>query len=129
MSINLKLNILNKEYSLLEFNYSFSQNTDSFGRPCSDIQCGFIHLLVDATFNTALVEKISDSSNPLKGKIFYYDIISDRKIKEIEFSNGYIIFYEEIFNAEGSILCKEKLIISAQNVQVGKVKFQNNWPS
>jgi len=127
MSISVKLNLLNREYNLLELTYSLKQEVDDFGRPCSETQCGLINLLVDATNNTGLVEHIGNVDNPLQGKISFFNVVTDQKIKEIEFSNGFIIYYEEMFSTESSVLCKEKLTISAQNIRLGKVKFSNNW--
>jgi hypothetical protein len=127
MSINLKLIVQNKEYTLLEFSYSLKQDTDNFGRPCSDVKCGFINLLIDATNNTRLIEKISETGKPLQGRISFYDTISDQKVKEIEFSNAHIIHYEEMYNTQWDILCKEKMIISAQNITIGKERFSNKW--
>lgn len=127
MSLTIKLTIKNNEYNLIQFSYSLKQETDNFGRPNFNIQCGFIHLIVNSSENTHLVERISETDDPIEGKVIYYDVVSDQKIKEVEFFNGHIIFYEETFNADATVSCTEKITISAQNIQIGKDKFNNNW--
>lgn len=127
MSLTVKLIVRNKEYNLIQFSYSLKQETDNFGRPSFNIQCGFIHFVVNSGENTHLVESISETDNPIEGKIIYYDVISDQKVKEIEFFNGHIIFYEECFHADAAAICTEKITISAQNIRIGKDKFNNNW--
>jgi len=54
--------------------------------------------------------------------------ISEQKMKEVSFKEGYIVSYSESFTNMGDNPMSQNFVISAKEIKVGDAEHKNEWP-
>lgn len=128
MSFRATLSFEGKEYDVIKCHYSFEREVDSKGRPSSGLYGGKIHIMVESTTDTSLIEKMSTQFKPNTGTVTFKKNDEDSKMKDLKWENGYIVDYKEGIEIVGEIPMATEFVISAQKITIGDAIFEQNWP-
>ena len=122
---------------VLLVNYKFNQATDQEGQVAGIVRGGQITIRVKAMNdgNPELLAWMLDPAAPhdlevefqntKDGSIEFLETKTLKVMKEIKFSGAYCVDFEEKWaDKEGHY---EEILISCQNIEVGSVKFENEW--
>ena len=129
MSFKAKFTVDGKDYRVFHCSYSLQQDTDKTGRPSSEVRGGTIQLEVESTGDAALAAWMMDAFKHKSGKITFFKRDSEQKMKEVSFTDGYIVSYTETFTNMGDNPMSEHFVISAKELKVGDAEHKNEWPS
>lgn len=128
-SFRATLSLGGKEFDVLYSNYEFSRNTDSKGKPSSNILGGRVNVLIESTEDTSVIEAMLNSQfKPVEGKITYKKTDEDAKMKEIEFKNAYVVHYKETLDVNNDVPMTIAITFSAEEITVGNAALDNRWP-
>ncbi len=128
-SFRATLELGGKEFDVLYSNYEFSRNTDSKGKPSSNILGGRVSVTVESTEDTSVIEAMLNSQfKAVEGKIIYKKTEEDAKMKEIEFKNAYIVYYKEMLDVNNEVPMQLSVTFSAEEIVVGNATLNNRWP-
>lgn len=110
-----------------DLRYSFRRHVDADGQPTSKVTIEGITLRVKALEdgNTEFAEWMCDTYEHKTGKIIFNSTNKFVKMKELSFERGYIVYYQETFNAAGGIM--EELEISPQKITLGGAELEETW--
>ncbi len=129
MAFKATLQLGSKEYDVLQCSFSLNRDVDAKGRPSSGVYGGTIHVEVESTEDTSVIESMVNSQfKPFSGKVVIKKTDEDAKMKELFFSNGYIIQYNEGINVVGNHPMTLSFVISAQSLKLGNAEHVNDWP-
>lgn len=129
MAFKAKLQLGSKEYDVLQCSFSLNRDVDAKGRPSSGVYGGTIHVEIESTEDTSVIESMVNSQfKPFGGKIVIKKTDEDAKMKELVFSNGFIIQYNEGINVVGNHPMTLSFVISAQTLKMGNAEHHNDWP-
>lgn len=129
MAFKATLQLASKEYDVLQCSFSLNRDVDAKGRPSSGVYGGTIHVEIESTEDTSVIESMVNSQfKPFSGKIIIKKTDEDAKMKELFFSNGFIIQYNEGINVVGNHPMTLSFVISAQTLKMGNAEHQNDWP-
>ena len=129
MAFRASMEVAGKEYDVLFSDYEFSRNTDTKGKPSSNILGGRIEVIVESTEDTTLVESMLNGQfKPVDGKITYKKADEDAKMKEIEFKNAYVVHYKETLDVNNEVPMRIAITFSAEEITVGNAALDNRWP-
>ena len=118
-----------KEYDVLFSNFEFSRNTDSKGKPSSNVLGGRVRLIIESTEDTAVVESMLNGQfKPVEGKIVFKKTDEDAKMKEVEFKNAYVVNYKETLDVTNDVPMRIDVTFSAEEISVGDAILDNRWP-
>lgn len=119
-----------KEFDVLYSNYEFSRNTDSKGKPSSNILGGRVNVMIESTEDTSVIEAMLNSQfKPVEGKITYKKTDEDAKMKEVEFKNAYIVHFKETLDVNNDVPMTIAITFSAEEITVGNAALDNRWPT
>ncbi len=127
MSFKAKLKVGGKEVNVLQVSYDLAQEVDPTGRPSSITRGGRIKLQVESTGDSFFFEWMCNNFERKDGVVTFLKRDTDAKSKELEFKEGYLVKYEESFEAINSIPMIETFTISAQQIKVGSGEHVNEW--
>lgn len=129
MAFKATLQLGSKEYDVLQCSFSLNRDVDAKGRPSSGVYGGTIHVEVESTEDTSVIESMVNSQfKPFSGKVVIKKTDEDAKMKELFFSNGYIIQYNEGISVVGNHPMTLSFVISAQTLKLGNAEHVNDWP-
>lgn len=130
MSFKATLKFGSKEYDVLSASYSFSRDVDHKGRPSSTVYGGTINLSIESTDDTTVLESMVNSKHkPISGSIVFYKREEDNAtMKEITFTDAYVIAYSEALDATGGAPMNINFTLSARELKVGSATHENEWP-
>jgi len=128
-SFRASLEFQGKSYDVLHAEYEFSRNTDSKGKPSSNIQGGRVSVVIESTDDTTTVEAMLNSQfKQVEGKVVYKKIEEDATMKELEFKNAYIVHYKEVLDVNNEVPMQISLTFSAEQLSIGNAALDNRWP-
>ncbi|MFV0484391.1 MAG: type VI secretion system tube protein TssD, partial [Bacteroidales bacterium] len=128
-SFRATLELGGKEFDVLYSNYEFSRNTDGKGKPSSNILGGRVHVQIESTADTSVIEGMLNSQfKAVEGKIVYKKTEEDSKMKEIEFKNAYIVHYKETLDVNNEVPMVINVTFSAETINIGNAALDNRWP-
>ena len=127
MSFKAKLNVAGKDYNVLECSYDLKQEVDASGRPSSVTRGGKISLTVESTGETTLFEWMCNNFERKDGTVTFFKRDTDAKLKELKFSEGYLVYYKEQFDAVDNAPMSESFTISARELKSGAGSLKNEW--
>lgn len=127
MSFLAKLELDGNTYNILECNYSFSQSTDSTGKPQGMPEGGMINLRLESTGNPELLGWMLDHSKTKDGKIIYFRRDAMSKLQELNFEKAFCISFVERFNAESNEPLQIELQLVAQIFDVNGATHEKKW--
>jgi hypothetical protein len=127
MSFKAKFSDGSTEWNVLHCSFSLNQEIDPSGRPSSVTRGGTIHVVVESTDDTSLFEWMCDSYLRKSGTITFNKRDEDSKMKELQFSEAYMISYEESFDYSGTGAMTISFALSAQEISMGNGTHVNEW--
>lgn len=127
MSFKAKFKIDGKEYDILDCTYDSAQEVDATGRPSSVTRSGRIMLTVQGTGGSELFEWMTNNFERKNGSVAFVKRDNDATLKELKFTEGYLVKYEENFDSTGSNPLTETFTISAKQLDIGEAKHDNEW--
>ena len=117
------------EYDVLYSNFEFSRNTDSKGNPSSNVLGGRVHLVIESTEDTTVIESMLNGQfKPVEGKIVFKKTDEDAKMKEVTFKNAYVVNYKETLDVTNDVPMRIDVTFSAEEISVGDAILDNRWP-
>lgn len=129
MAFNAKIQLGSKEYDVLQCSFSLNRDVDAKGRPSSGVYGGTIHVEIESTEDTSVIESMVNSQfKPFSGKIVIKKTDEDAKMKELTFTDSYIIQYNEGINVVGNHPMTLSFVISARTLKLGNAEHVNDWP-
>jgi type VI protein secretion system component Hcp len=127
MAFKAKLNVGGQDVNVLNLNYALKQETDATGRPSSITRGGKISLTVESTGDTTFFEWMTNNFERKDGTITYVKRDSDATMKQLKFTEAYVVDYKENFDATGENPVTETFTLSAREISVGSGKHTNEW--
>lgn len=127
MSFRATLKLGGKEFDVLDCNYRFSREVDAKGNPTSAIYGGKIYVHVEAGSDTVILATMVQQFKRSDGSITFKKPSEESKMKELSWSDGYIVEYEESLDVNGSHPMDIRFVVSARKVQVGDVVVEQEW--
>lgn len=127
MSFKTKLKVAGKEYNVLKVSYSLFQETDATGRPSSVTRGGKIDVVIESTGETDFFEWMTNSFERKDGSVVFIKRDSDATLKELKFTEAYLVNHREHFDASGENPLTESFTISARKIEMGTGTYQNEW--
>jgi hypothetical protein len=127
MSFKSKLKVAGKEVNVLACNYALKQETDATGRPSSITRGGKITLTVESSGDTSFFEWMTNNFERKDGSVVFVKRDTNATLKELVWKEGYLVDYKENFDSTGESPITETFTISAQSIEVGNGKHENEW--
>ncbi|MYY27264.1 type VI secretion system tube protein TssD [Elizabethkingia anophelis] len=127
MSFKAKLKVAGKEYNILKVSYGLFQETDATGRPSTVARGGKIDVVLEGTGATDLFEWMTNSFERKDGSIVFAKRDSDATLKELKFTEGYLVKHNEDFDSNGDNPLTEAFTISARKIEMGTGAYENEW--
>lgn len=128
MSFKARVKVAGKEYNALNVSYGLFQETDATGRPSTVTRGGKIDIVVEGTGSTDLFEWMTNSFERKDGSIVFLKRDSDATLKELKFTEGYLVKHKESFDSTGENPLTETFTISARKIEMGTGAYENEWP-
>lgn len=125
MSFKAKMTVDGTDYNVMSLTYGLSQSVDSSGRPTSEVRSTDITVLVESSEDNSLMEWAVDSYGKKDGSIVFNKIDQDQKMKQLDFTDGYITSYQESFGGDTMMM---SVSISCRKIKVGNAEVDNGWP-
>jgi hypothetical protein len=127
MSFKSKFIIDGNEYNVLNCSFKLHQEVDETGRPSSVSRGGIIKVVIESTDDTSLFEWMCDSYMRKDGTVTFNKRDEDAKMKELNFTEAYMISYEEEFDHAGIGAMKTSFELSAREINLGNGVHVNEW--
>jgi hypothetical protein len=125
MSFKAKMTVSGKDYPIVSLAYGLNQSVDTSGRPTSEVKGQDITVVVESSEDNSLMEWAVDSYGKKNGSIVFNKIDSDQKMKQLDFTDGYVTSYAENFGGDTMMM---SISISCRKIKVGNAEVDNNWP-
>jgi hypothetical protein len=125
MSFKAKMTVDGTDYNVVNCAYGLSQSVDKDGRPTSEVRTTDIMVTVESSENNSLMEWAVDSYGKKDGSIVFNKIDQDQKMKQIDFTDGYVTSYQESFGGDTMMM---SISISCRKIKVGNAEVDNGWP-
>ena len=127
MSFKSILKVAGKNYNVLSINYGLFQETDATGRPSTITRGGKIDITVESTGETDLFEWMTNSFERKDGSVVFFKRDTEATLKELKFSEAYLVKHKEKFDASGDNPLTETFTISAREIEMGTGRYINEW--
>jgi len=127
MSFLAKLKVAGKEPTVLQCDYSLSQETDATGRPSAVTRGGKIHITIESTGDTTWIEWMTNNFERKDGSIVFIKRDNNATLKELKFKEAYMVSYEEHFDSVSNNPLSESFVLSAKEISMGNGKHSNEW--
>ena len=116
-----------KDREVMMVTYEFDQATDVEGQMSGIPRGGKITVRVKA-LNDGTPELLAwmiERNLPKNGQIDFLETKTGKAMKSIKFTNGYCVDFDEKWeDKEGHF---EEIVISCKAIEVGSVKYENDW--
>jgi hypothetical protein len=116
-----------KEREVMMVTYEFDQATDVEGQMSGIPRGGKIIVRVKA-MNDGTPELLAwmiERNLPKNGQIDFLETKTGKAMKSIKFTNGYCVDFDEKW--EDKMGHFEEITISCKAIEVGSVKYENDW--
>ena len=127
MSFKTTIEYAGKKRNVLSVEYAMLQETDKTGRPSSVSRGGKIFITVEGTGETDLFEWMTNSFERKDGSVVYFKRDSEATLKELKFTEAYLVKHKEKFDSTGDNPLTETFTISARKIEMGSGAFENEW--
>jgi hypothetical protein len=128
MSFKCVFKLDNNEFNVLNFDISFDRPIDNFKRPAGLIRGCTIDFTVETSSNVALFSWFSTQFQTKNGTFTFMQRDSEQKMREVEFTDGYIIKYNENFSSFGDNPFVINILVSCNEVRIQSAMISNFWP-
>ena len=116
-----------KDREVLMVTYEFDQATDVEGQMSGIPRGGKITVRVKA-MNDGTPELLAwmiERNLPKNGQIDFLETKTGKAMKSIKFTNGYCVSFDEKWEDKQGHF--EEIVISCKAIEVGSVKYENDW--
>ncbi len=113
---------------MLDCKYEMKRDVDSKGRPASPVYGGYVHVHVESTEDTSIIEAMAAEHKPIAGSIVFKKGDEEAKMKELNWENGYIVNFDESIDVVGKKPMTINFTVSAQILKIGGANIEQNWP-
>jgi hypothetical protein len=127
MAFKLRLKVAGKDVNVLSANYALKQETDATGRPSSITRGGKITVTIESTGDSTFFEWMTNNFERKDGSIVFIKRDTDATMKELKFTEAYLVDYKENFDAANDLPVTETFTLSAKGIEVGSGKHENEW--
>jgi len=127
MSFKSILKVAGKNYNVLNVSYGLFQETDATGRPSTITRGGKIDIVVEGTEATDFFEWMTNSFERKDGSITFFKRDSEATLKELKFTEAYLVKHREKFDSVGDDPLTESFTISARKIEMGSGAYENEW--
>ena len=127
MSFKAIMNLAGKDYTVLNVSYGLFQETDATGRPSTVSRVGKIDVTIEGTGATDFFEWMTNSFERKEGSIKFLKRDSEATLKELKFTEAYLVKHKEKFDSTGDNPLTETFTISARKIEMGTGVFENEW--
>ena len=127
MSFKAIMNLAGKDYTVLNVSYGLFQETDATGRPSTVSRGGKIDVTIEGTGATDFFVWMSNSFERKEGSIKFLKRDSEATLKELKFTEAYLVKHKEKFDSTGDNPLTETFTISARKIEMGTGVFENEW--
>ena len=127
MSFKAIMNLAGKDYTVLNVSYGLFQETDATGRPSTVSRGGKIDVTIEGTGATDFFEWMTNSFERKEGSIKFLKRDSEATLKELKFTEAYLVKHKEKFDSTGDNPHTETFTISARKIEMGTGVFENEW--
>ena len=127
MSFKAIMNLAGKDYTVLNVSYGLFQETDATGRPSTVSRGGKIDVTIKGTGATDFFEWMTNSFERKEGSIKFLKRDSEATLKELKFTEAYLVKHKEKFDSTGDNPLTETFTISARKIEMGTGVFENEW--
>ena len=121
------MNLAGKDYTVLNVSYGLFQETDATGRPSTVSRGGKIDVTIKGTGATDFFEWMTNSFERKEGSIKFLKRDSEATLKELKFTEAYLVKHKEKFDSTGDNPLTETFTISARKIEMGTGVFENEW--
>lgn len=129
MAFKTRLTLGSKEFDVLQCSFSLNRDVDAKGRPSSGVYGGTIHIEIESTEDTSVIESmVNNQYKPQAGTITFKKGEEDAKMKELSFEDGYIIQYNEGIAVNDNTPMTLSFVVSARKLKLGNAEHTNDWP-
>ncbi|RFM36630.1 MULTISPECIES: type VI secretion system tube protein TssD [Chitinophaga] len=127
MSFKSVFEVAGKQMVVKHCSYDLTQEVDATGRPSAITRGGRIRLTVESNGDTDLFEWMVNNFERKDGTITFYKRDSDAKLKSLNFKEGYLVKFEETFDADNQNPMMVSFTISAREIAMGNASHINEW--
>ncbi|MBV8253240.1 MAG: phage tail protein [Chitinophaga sp.] len=127
MSFKSILMVNGEQYNVQHVSYELHQETDATGRPSAITRGGRIEMTVESTGKTDLFEWMVNNFERKDGTITFFKRDTDAKLKSLEFKEGYLVKFEEVFDYADKHPMTITFTISAREMSMGNASHINEW--
>lgn len=130
MSFKATLKLGSQSYDVLHCSYTFRRDVDPKGRPSSGVYGGTVQLEIESTEDTSVLEAmLNNQHKAFSGTVtFFKREESDAKMKELTFTDSYVIQYTESIDSVGNNPMTISFVISARELKLDNAVHVNDWP-
>jgi len=116
-----------KVRDVLNVRYSLRRAVDSDGQPTSKVSIDGIYVRIKALEdgNTEFTQWMCDPFEHKAGKLVFQSSDKFKKMKELEFERGYLVFYQESYDEASGMI--EEFEISPQKIKIGDAELEEVW--
>jgi hypothetical protein len=128
MAFRASLKFEGKDYDVLDCHYSFLRDVDLKGRPSSNVYGGTIKIVVESTEDSTIIAQMVNQFKPNSGSLTFNKGDEEAKMKELSWTNGYVIRYNESLDVVGREPMKIAFEISAEKIKMEGIEVEHKWP-
>ena len=110
---------------LISCSFSFDQDIDARGLPISSVRGGVINISMVSADDPDIVNWMFMSEADKNGKIVFASTETTSPFKTLEFKNGRLIHYDEIFSRDNEMVMT--LTISSRQISISGAQHENVW--
>ena len=116
-----------KDREVMMVTYEFDQATDVEGQMSGIPRGGKITVRVKALNDgtSELLAWMIERNLPKNGQIDFLETKTGKAMKSIKFTNGYCVDFDEKWEDKQGHY--EEIVISCKAIEVGSVKYENDW--
>lgn len=116
-----------KDREVMMVTYEFDQATDVEGQMSGIPRGGKITVRVKALNDGTpdLLAWMIERNLPKNGQIDFLETKTGKAMKSIKFTNGYCVDFDEKWEDKQGHY--EEIVISCKAIEVGSVKYENDW--
>ena len=116
-----------KDREVMMVTYEFDQATDVEGQMSGIPRGGKIRVRVKAMNDGTpdLLAWMIERNLPKNGQIDFLETKTGKAMKSIKFTNGYCVDFDEKWEDKQGHY--EEIVISCKAIEVGSVKYENDW--
>lgn len=127
MSFKATLTINDKRVNILNLSYDLAQEVDATGRPSSVTRGGRIYFMVESTADSFFFDWMTNNFERKNGTVTFFKRDTNAKLKEVKFTEAYLVKYKENFEAFGNKPLTESFTISCRMIDCGGGNHTNKW--